>query len=169
MFKDAIGREWQLATIQLDFNAPERFDLSFVNEKGEDERPVVIHRAISGSIERFLGVAIEHFAGAFPLWLSPIQLKIVPIGERQLDFAHDLYKKIIKNNIRVEIDQSNEGLGKKVRASKVEKIPYLVVIGDKEMESNTFSLEGRNDEKVTGLSYEEMVKFLEDKIESKGL
>jgi threonyl-tRNA synthetase len=116
-----------------------------------------------------LGVAIEHFAGAFPLWLSPIQLKIVPIGERQLDFAHDLYKKIIKNNIRVEIDQSNEGLGKKVRASKVEKIPYLVVIGDKEMESNTFSLEGRNDEKVTGLSYEEMVKFLEDKIESKGL
>ena len=169
MFKDAIGREWQLATIQLDFNQPERFDLSFVNEKGEAERPVMIHRAISGSIERFLGVAIEHFAGAFPLWLSPVQLKIVPIGERQVDFAHDLFKKIIKTDIRVEIDQSNEGLGKKVRASKVEKIPYLVVVGDKEMESNTFSLEGRNDEKVTGLSYEEMIKFLQDKIDGKSL
>ena len=169
MFKDAIGREWQLATIQLDFNAPERFDLSFVNEKGENERPVVIHRAISGSIERFLGVAIEHFAGAFPLWLSPVQLKIVPIGERQLDFAHDLFKKIIKTDIRVEIDQSSDGLGKKVRASKLEKIPYLVVVGDKEMESNTFSLEGRNDEKVIGLSYEEMLKFLQSKIENKSL
>lgn len=169
MVKDAIGREWQLATIQLDFNLPERFNLSFVNEKGEDERPVVIHRAISGSIERFLGVAIEHFAGAFPLWLSPVQLKIVPIGERQLDFAHDLFKKIIKTDIRVEIDQSSDGLGKKVRASKVDKIPYLVVIGDKEIESNTFSLEGRNDEKITGLSYDEMIKFLTDKIESKVL
>lgn len=169
MFKDAIGREWQLATIQLDFNLPERFDLSFVNEKGEKERPVVIHRAISGSIERFLGVAIEHFGGAFPLWLSPVQLKIVPIGERQLDFAHDLFKKIVKTDIRVEIDQSSEGLGKKVRAAKVEKIPYIVVIGDKEMESGSFSLEGRNDEKVTGLSYDEMMKFLMDKIESKAL
>jgi len=169
MFKDAIGREWQLATIQLDFNLPERFNLSYVNEKGEDERPVVIHRAISGSIERFLGVAIEHFGGAFPLWLSPVQLKIVPIGERQLDFAHDLFKKIVKTDIRVEIDQSNDGLGKKVRASKLEKIPYLVVVGDKEIESNTFALEGRNDEKVTGLSYEAMIKFLQDKINTKAL
>jgi threonyl-tRNA synthetase len=169
MFKDAIGREWQLATIQLDFNAPERFDLSFVNEKGENERPVVIHRAIGGSIERFLGVAIEHFAGAFPLWLSPVQLKVIPIGERQMDFAHDLFKKIASEDIRVEIDQSNESLGKKVRASKLEKVPYLIVVGDKEMESNTFSLEGRNDEKVTGLSYDEMIRFLKEKIESKSL
>lgn len=169
MFKDAVGREWQLATIQLDFNLPERFDLSFVNEKGEDERPVVIHRAISGSIERFLGVAIEHFGGAFPLWLSPVQLKVVPIGERQMDFAHDLFKKIITEDIRVEIDQSNESLGKKVRGAKMEKIPYVIVIGDKEMESGTYTLEGRGEEKVSGLSYEEMIKFLKDKIESRGL
>jgi threonyl-tRNA synthetase len=169
MFKDAIGREWQLATVQLDFNAPERFDLSFVNEKGENERPVVIHRAISGSIERFLGVAIEHFAGAFPLWLSPVQLKVIPIGERQLDFAHDLFKKISQTDIRVEIDQSSEGLGKKVRSAKVEKTPYILVVGDKEMESNTFSLEGRVDEKVIGLSLDEVVKFLEEKIKSKAL
>lgn len=169
MFKDAIGREWQLATVQVDFNLPERFDLSFVNEKGEAERPVVIHRAISGSIERFLGVAIEHFGGAFPLWLSPVQLKVIPIGDRQMDFAHDLFKKIASSDIRVEIDQSNESLGKKVRASKLEKVPYLIVVGDKEMESNTFSLEGRNDEKVTGLSYDEMIKFLKEKVESKSL
>lgn len=169
MAKDAMGRSHQVATIQLDFVMPKRFELTCVNEKGEKEDVVMLHVAIMGSIERFLSVTIENFAGAFPLWLSPVQLKIIPIGERQLDFAYDLFKKIIKTDIRVEIDQSNEGLGKKVRASKVEKIPYLVVIGDKEIESNTFSLEGRNDEKVTGLSYDEMIKFLEDKIESKAL
>lgn len=169
MFKDAIGREWQLATIQLDFNLPERFDLSFVNEKGEAERPVVIHRAISGSIERFLGVAIEHFGGAFPLWLSPVQLKLVPIGERQMDFAYDLFKKIRAEDIRVEIDQSNESLGKKVRGAKMEKIPYVIVIGDKEMESGTYTLEGRAGEKVSGLNYEDMVKFLKEKIDNRSL
>ena len=169
MFKDAIGREWQLATIQLDFNAPERFDLSFVNEKGEAERPVVIHRAIGGSIERFLGVAIEHFGGAFPLWLSPVQLKLVPIGERQMDFAYDLFKKIKAEDIRVEIDQSNESLGKKVRGAKMEKIPYVIVIGDKEMESGTYTLEGRGDEKISGLSFQDMVKFLKEKIDNRAL
>ncbi len=169
MFKDAIGREWQLATIQLDFNAPERFDLSFVNEKGEAERPVVIHRAIGGSIERFLGVAIEHFGGAFPLWLSPVQLKLVPIGERQMDFAYDLFKKIKAEDIRVEIDQSNESLGKKVRGAKMEKIPYVIVIGDKEMESGTYTLEGRGDEKISGLSFQDMVKFLKEEIDNRAL
>lgn len=147
MFKDAIGREHQLATIQCDFNLPERFDLSFINEEGKKERPVVIHRAISGSLERFMGVMIEHFAGHFPLWLAPVQVKVVPIGERQADFAQGVYKKLKDSGIRVEVDQSGESLGKKVRLAKTEKIPYVLVIGDKEMESGMFVLEGREDKK----------------------
>ncbi len=168
MFKDAIGREWQLATIQLDFNLPERFDLSFINEKGEKERPVVFHRAISGSLERFMGVMIEHFAGSFPLWLSPVQAKIIPIGERQFDYAQSIANEFKKAGIRIEVDLSNESLGKKVRASKTEKVPYAIVIGDKEMESGNISLEGRT-EKIEGKSVADAIAFLKEKIDSKSL
>lgn len=168
MFKDAIGREWQLATIQLDFNLPERFDLSFINEKGEKERPVVFHRAISGSLERFMGVMIEHFAGAFPLWLSPVQVKIVPIGDRQAEYARDVYNQFKAANIRVEIDDSNEGLGKKVRAAKVEKVPAIIVIGDKEMESGLLNIEGRTD-KTEGKTITEAIAHIRQQIDSKSL
>ncbi|HEY1037369.1 MAG TPA: threonine--tRNA ligase [Candidatus Paceibacterota bacterium] len=144
MFKDAIGREWQLATIQCDFNQPERFDLSFINEKGEKERPVVIHRAISGSLERFLGVMIEHVAGAFPLWMSPVQVKVVPIGERQSEYANEVHKALKAAGIRVQTDDSNDSLGKKIRNAKTEKIPYALVLGDKEVESKTVTIESRN-------------------------
>lgn len=143
MFKDAIGRDHQLATVQYDFNQPERFDLSFVNEKGEKERPVMVHRAISGSLERFMGVMIEHFAGAFPLWLSPVQVKVVPIGERQAEYADEVYKTLKAADIRVEIDNSNDSLGKKIRSAKTEKIPYILVIGDKEIETKTVTIESR--------------------------
>ena len=132
MFKDAIGRQWQLATIQCDFNLPERFDLSYINEAGEKERPVVIHRAISGSLERFMGVAIEHFAGAFPLWLAPVQARVLPIAERHIEFAKEVSNGLRAAGVRSEADTSNETLGKKIRAGKSEKIPYLVVIGDAE-------------------------------------
>jgi threonyl-tRNA synthetase len=114
-------------------------------------------------------VAIEHFGGAFPLWLSPVQVKIIPIGERQMDFAHDLFKKIRSEDIRVEIDQSSESLGKKVRAAKMDKVPYSIVIGDKEMEGAVYTLEGRGDEKVVGLSFEDMIKFLKEKINNRDL
>lgn len=143
MFKDAIGREWQLATIQCDFNLPERFDLSFINEKGEKERPVVIHRAISGSLERFMGVMIEHFAGAFPLWLSPVQVKIVPIGENELAYAKEFEQKLLEVNVRAEIDSSNDSFGKRIRNAKVEKVPYIAVIGKKEVAEGKVTLEGR--------------------------
>lgn len=143
MFKDAIGREWQLATIQCDFNLPERFDLSFINEKGEKERPVVIHRAISGSLERFMGVMIEHYAGAFPLWLSPIQVKIIPIGENEIEYAKKFEELLKSKNIRVEIDSSNDSFGKRIRNAKVEKVPYIAVIGKKEVEAGVVTLEGR--------------------------
>lgn len=178
MFKDAIGREWQLATIQLDFNLPERFDLSFINEKGEKERPVVFHRAISGSLERFMGVMIEHFAGAFPLWLSPVQVKIVPIGERQSEYARGIFNQFKAAGIRVEIDDSNEGLGKKIRAAKVEKVPCIIVIGDKEMESGLLNLEGRSKldadgkempNKIEGKTVAEAIAHIRQQIDSKSL
>ena len=145
MFKDAIGREWQLATIQCDFNLPERFALSFKNEKGEDERPVVIHRAISGSLERFMGVMIEHFAGNFPLWLSPTQAIVLPVSVHQKEYANDVYLQIKRSGIRTEIDDSNESLGKRIRNAKMRKIPYMIIIGDKEKDAGVITVEGRKE------------------------
>lgn len=143
MFKDAIGREWQLATIQCDFNLPERFQLEFTNEKGEKERPVVIHRAISGSLERFMGVMIEHYAGHFPAWLSPVQVSILPIGEKQVRYAETVRDVLTAADIRVELDSDNESLGKKIRESKKKKIPYMLVIGEKEATSGMVTVESR--------------------------
>ncbi|MEI6528695.1 MAG: threonine--tRNA ligase [bacterium] len=144
MFYDAIGREWQLATIQCDFNLPERFDLSFVNEKGEKERPVVIHRAISGSLERFMGVMIEHYAGNFPVWLSPTQIKIIPVRENHNEYAKKIADELKAMNVRVDLDDTDEGMGKKIRAGKVNKVPYMLVIGDKEIETGELALEIRD-------------------------
>lgn len=158
MFKDAIGREWQLATIQCDFNLPNRFELSFVNEKGEKEQPVVIHRAISGSLERFIGVAIEHFAGAFPVWLSPLQVSIVPVkAELHNEFANKVYETLKENNVRVELDDRNESLGKRIRATKEMKTPYVIVIGDKERDSGNITVETRT-EKLENISVESFVE-----------
>ena len=144
MFKDAIGREWQLATIQCDFNLPEKFDLKFINENGEKERPVVIHRAISGSLERFMGVMIEHFAGAFPLWLSPEQVRIIPVSDAQNDYASHIYAELKAIGLRVSLDDNKDSMGKKIRNAKKEKLPYFVVIGDKEIQEKSVTLESRD-------------------------
>jgi threonyl-tRNA synthetase len=164
MFKDAIGREWQLATIQCDFNLPERFDLLFVNEKGERERPVVIHRAISGSLERFMGVMIEHFAGAFPVWLSPVQVSIIPISEKHLDYAKKVFENLRENNIRAELKEENETLGKKIREAEMQKIPYLLIIGDKEIEAKTVSVRERSKGDSGSLSLEKFIEKVKDGI-----
>ena len=169
MFKDAIGREWQLATIQCDFNLPERFDLSFINEKGERERPVVVHRAISGSLERFMGVMIEHFAGAFPTWLSPVQVKVVPIGERQVEFANSVYNTLKEADVRVELDDSNDSLGKRIRNAKTEKVPYVIVLGDKEVESKTLTIEKRDGSKIDNISVEEFSQNILKEIKDRAL
>lgn len=168
IFKDAIGREWQLATIQCDFNLPERFELKFINERGEEEKPVVIHRAISGSIERFMGVMIEHFAGAFPVWLSPIQVIVLPISKHQKKYADEIFKSLQKNNVRVEIDNSNESLGKRIRNAKMQKVPYLIVIGDKERDAGTITVEGRT-EKLEAISLEKFLEKLQSEISNKTL
>jgi len=159
MFKDAIGREHQLATVQCDFNLPERFDLSFINEKGERERPVVIHRAISGSLERFMGVMIEHFAGAFPFWLSPVQVVILPVNdEAHGEYAKEVFHKLLSLDIRAEYEDARESLGKRIRNTKKSKVPYALVLGDKEKESGTITAEGRDGEKIEQITIEEFLK-----------
>ena len=165
--RDSIGREWQLTTIQLDFNQPENFEMDYIGEDGKKHRVVVLHVAILGSFERFMGVLIEHYAGAFPLWLSPVQVKILPISEKQLDYAEKVYKELKDSVIRVELDSSNESLGKKIRNAKMEKIPYLIVIGDKEKESETLTVEGREGEKLENITSVNFLKQLKDKIENK--
>lgn len=143
MFKDAIGRQWQLATIQCDFNLPERFDLSFVNERGEHERPVVIHRAISGSLERFMGVLIEHFAGAFPVWLAPTQVAVIPVSEKITKYGKEIYETLLAKNIRAEWSEPDESLGKRIRSAEMMKIPYILVVGEKEEREGMVNVRSR--------------------------
>ena len=140
MFKDAIGRERQLATIQCDFNLPVRFDLAFTNEQGEKERPVVIHRAISGSLERFMGVMIEHFGGAFPLWLAPTQVQVVPVAEKFNDYAFQLKYQLNQLDIRAKVDDGSDSFSKKIRNAELMKIPYTLIVGEKEQNSDSVSV-----------------------------
>lgn len=141
--KDCLGRSWQCGTVQLDFQMPERFDLTYIGEDGEKHRPVMLHRVIFGSIERFIGILIEHFAGAFPTWLAPVQVKILPISEKHLEYAKKIYDELFEKGIRVEIDASNEKVGYKIRKTQMEKVPYMLVVGDKEQETNTVAVRSR--------------------------
>ncbi len=167
MAKDALGREWQVATIQLDMNMPERFDLFCINEKGEKERLVMLHAAIMGSIDRFLSILIEHTAGVFPLWLSPVQVKVIPVRENHNEYAKKVYELLKENNIRAELDTADENLGSKVRDAKNNKIPYWIVIGDKEIEANKVTLESRDLGQLGQISKEELVEKLLEEIKNK--
>jgi len=167
MFKDAIGREWQLATIQCDFNLPERFNLSFINEKGEKERPVVIHRAISGSLERFMGVMIEHFAGAFPVWMAPVQAAIIPISEKHLEYAKKIEMELKEKNVRVEVKNENETLGKKIREAEMQKIPYLLIVGDKEIAAGGVSVRERGKGDLGQIATEKFIEKIKEEIINK--
>ncbi|HEY4522649.1 MAG TPA: threonine--tRNA ligase [Candidatus Paceibacterota bacterium] len=146
MAKDSLGREWQVATIQLDMNMPERFDLTCVNEKGEKERIVMIHAAIMGSIERFLAVLLEHLAGAFPLWLAPVQIVVLPVSEKHAEYAAGLVQELKTADIRAELD-ADDSLGKRIRATKLSKVPYFIVVGDNEVAAETTTLENRSGDK----------------------
>lgn len=141
--KDSLGRTWQCGTIQLDFQMPERFDLSYIGADGEKHRPVMIHRVIFGSIERFIGILIEHYAGAFPVWLAPVQARILPISEKHMDYAYKVKKQLEEAGIRVEVDERNEKIGYKVRDAQMKKIPYMLIVGDKEANENTVSVRTR--------------------------
>jgi threonyl-tRNA synthetase len=161
MFKDAIGRERQLATAQLDFVMPERFSLSYTDNTGSKQTPVMIHRAIAGSLERFMAIMIEHFAGNFPLWLSPVQLAIIPVAEVHSEYAQEITDTLRRQGFRVELDISNESMGKKIRAAKKERLPYFIVIGDTEVAERTVTLESRD----TGESVSLSITDLETKLQ----
>jgi threonyl-tRNA synthetase len=143
-FKDSLGREWQLATVQLDFNMPKRFELEYTDKDGQKKNPVMIHRAIAGSLERFMSVIIEHFGGNFPFWLAPVQIKILPVAESHLEYSKQILEKLLSKNIRAELDDSSDGFGKKVRNAKKEKVPVFFVIGDAEVSAGTVTVEDRD-------------------------
>ncbi len=165
MARDSLGREWQVATIQLDMNMPDRFDLTCVNEKGENERIVMIHAAIMGSIERFLAVLLEHLEGKFPTWLSPVQARVLPVSEKHAEYAQTLVQRLKAAGVRANVE-ADESLGKRIRNAKLEKIPYMLVVGDQEAEAQTATLEGREG-KLGALSIDDIITRLSDEILSR--
>ena len=143
--QDSLGRTWQCGTIQMDMQLPERFDVNYVGEDGEKHRAVMLHRAGYGSLERFIGILIEHFGGAFPTWIAPVQVKVIPVTEKHLEYAKSVAKTLSESNIRVEVEEANETLGYKIRKAQMEKVPYMLIVGDKEVESHTVSIRSRKE------------------------
>ena len=168
--KDCLGREWQMGTVQLDFQLPQRFNLSYIDEDGEKKTPIMIHRALFGSFERFIGIITEHFAGAFPTWLAPVQVKILPIStEKHYDYAKGLADKLDELGFRVELDDRNEKIGYKIREAQVQKVPYMLVVGDKEMAENAVGVRNRKDGDLGAMKVEEFIAKLNEEIDSKAL
>ncbi len=164
MFRDSLGRETQLATIQLDFNMPARFKLEYTERDGSKQTPVMIHRAILGSYERFLAILIEHFAGNFPVWMAPVQVKILPIAEPHRKKAREVFESLRNANFRVEFDNSKDGFGKKVRNAKKEKVPYFIIIGDKDIEEGKITVESRDGGKIGMMSIDDFIERLDSEI-----
>ena len=168
--KDCLGREWQCGTIQLDFQMPERFDLNYIGEDGEKHRPVMLHRVVFGSIERFIGIITEHFAGAFPAWLSPVQVKILPIStEKHAGYANEVAEKLNAMGFRVEVDDRNEKIGYKIREAQMQKTPYMLVVGDKEMEEKAVGVRNRKDGDLGAMKLDEFIAKLKEEVDSKAL
>lgn len=165
--KDSIGRTWQCGTIQLDMLMPEKFDLNYIGEDGQKHRPVMIHRVVYGSIERFIGILIENYAGAFPVWLAPIQIKILPITDKHTDYAYELKKKIFDLGMRVEVDDRNEKVGYKMRESQMKKIPYILVVGDQEVESKQVAVRKYGEQDSAVMSADAFIADVLEKIATK--
>ena len=165
--RDCLGRSWQCGTIQLDFQMPERFDLTYIGEDGEKHRPVMLHRVIFGSIERFIGILIEHFAGAFPVWLSPIQVKVLPITDKEHEYAYKVQKILQEKGIRVEVDDRNEKTGYKIREAQLEKVPYMLVVGAKEVEQNLVAVRSRQNGDEGTCDLQEFIQKILKEIETK--
>ena len=164
--KDCLGRSWQCGTIQLDFQMPERFDLTYIGEDGEKHRPVMLHRVIFGSIERFIGILIEQYAGAFPTWLAPVQVKILTIADRHVDYAKKLIKEMSSKGIRVELDDREEKMGYKIREAQLQKVPYMLIIGDKEVEENKVSMRSRDKGDLGSIEKEKFIEKIEEEIKN---
>lgn len=166
--KDSLGREWQCSTLQFDFNLPEKFNMEFTNSKGEKERPYMLHRALLGSFERFIGLLIENYGGAFPLWLSPVQVVIVPIADRHNDYAKKVEKELLEKEIRVEVDNRGETLQSKIRDHELDKTPYVAIVGDKEIGTKTVSIRSRSNKEQGLMKIPEFVEKLQAEIKTKG-
>ena len=166
---DSLGRTWQCGTIQLDFQMPERFDLEYVGEDGHKHRPVMIHRALLGSIERFIGVITEHFAGAFPTWLSPVQVKVLPITDRTHEYSVQVMEKLTAMGLRCELDDRSEKIGYKIREAQLEKIPYMLVLGDKEAESGQVAVRSRKTGETQVMSLEEFMEKIGEEVKTRAM
>lgn len=167
MVKDALGRPWQCATVQCDFALPERFDLTYISSDGKKERPVMLHRVILGSMERFIGTLIEHYTGAFPVWLAPVQAIVIPITDRAHDYADDIFKTLQEEDIRVEVDKRNEKLQYKIREGELNKVPYMLIIGDREKEARTVSLRARKEGNLGAVKIEDFVERIKTDVKNK--
>jgi len=165
--KDALGREWQMSTIQFDFNLPERFDMKYIGEDGKEHRPFMVHRALLGSIERFFGLLIEHYGGDFPLWLAPIQVAVVPVSQNFLGYAKKVYDQLIENNIRAELDKRNEKIGYKIRDWETQKVPYMIIIGEKEQSAHNISVRKHKAGDLGTLSFNDFIIKITNEIKNK--
>ena len=165
--KDSLNRSWQLGTIQVDFNMAEKFNLSFANQNGEKEKPAVIHRAVFGSFERFIGILVENYQGAFPIWLSPVQVKILNLTERNQKYAEKICEKIKETGIRVELDDTNETIGKKIRNAEIEKTPYILVVGDKEEKDGFVAVRQRSKGDLGAMNLEKFIEKIQEEISNK--
>ena len=165
--EDSIGRTWQCGTIQLDMNLPERFQIEYVGEDGQKHRPIMIHRACFGSMERFLGILTEHYAGAFPTWMAPVQVKILPISDKHIAYAKELAKKMHKDYVRVEVDERNEKIGYKIRQAQVAKVPYMLVVGDKEMEEGTVNVRKHGGDELGTVPFQEFFTAVKEEIKER--
>ncbi len=164
--KDCLGREWQMGTVQVDFQLPLRFNMSYIDKDGEKKTPILIHRALFGSFERFIGIITEHFAGAFPVWLAPVQAKILPISEKHLEYANKLKQGLEEVGLRIEVDERNEKIGYKIREAQLEKVPYMLVVGDKEEESQSVGVRSRKDGDIGAMSINDFINKIQEEVEN---
>jgi len=169
ILKDAIGREWQCGTIQVDMNLPSRFDISYIGEDGEKHQPVMLHRALFGSIERFMGILIENYTGRFPVWLAPVQVKLLPVSEKTLDYAKDVMAKLVKEGVRCELDDKDEKIGYKIRTAQLEKVPFMLILGEKEAEAGNISVRDRDGEQKNGIALSDLIANIKKQNETRSL
>lgn len=165
--KDCLGRQWQCSTLQFDFNLPQRFDMKFINKDGVEERPYVLHRALFGSFERFIGLLIEHYNGSFPIWIAPIQIRIITVADKFIDYANEIFNKLKLNNIRVDFDDSNNSLSKKIRNFELQKIPYAIVIGENEIKNNTITYRNYKTKEQKEITFNNFLEIINEEIINK--
>ena len=167
MYEDALGRQQQLTTIQVDFNLPEKFNMTYVDETGEKQQPFMLHRALLGSLERFMGVLIEHTAGNFPLWVAPLQVKILPITDDQISYAHEVEQQLLAKDVRVEVDDRSATLGAKIRDAEMSKVPYMLIVGEREVKASEVNVRARGEKKQQAVLAKKFVEQVVQEIEEK--